>query len=152
MGQDRYRPVIAQHSTSPLVYQPFRRLTHACVPAAPAPAPPAAAPRPMTVQAAPAPDAALLFEHAMKDVTPLEARARERVASPAPATPARAICHPDADALAELHDLVNGTAPFDITSRDDYIEGAAIGFNPRLLRRLRAGEFAYQAHLDLHGM
>ena len=27
-----------------------------------------------------------------------------------------------------------------------------VGLDPRLVRRLRAGEFAYQAHLDLHGM
>jgi len=149
MGQDRYRPVIAQHSTSPLVHQPFRRLPRTVAPrvlAAPTPTPPVVVPPAAVV------DPATLFKHAMQDVTPLAARARDRVAEPAPATPPRPVQHPDAEALAELHDLINGTAPFDITSRDDFIEGAAVGLNPRLLRRLRAGEFAYQAHIDLHGM
>jgi DNA-nicking Smr family endonuclease len=27
-----------------------------------------------------------------------------------------------------------------------------VGLDPRLVRRLRGGEFAYQAHIDLHGM
>jgi len=34
----------------------------------------------------------------------------------------------------------------------EYVEGAVVGLDPRILRRLRHGEFAYQAYLDLHGM
>jgi len=62
------------------------------------------------------------------------------------------VTHPDAEALAALCDLVEGTAPFDISDSDEHVEGAIVGLDPRLLRRLRKGEFAYQAHLDLHGL
>jgi DNA-nicking Smr family endonuclease len=105
-------------------------------------------------QPAPAPPAndTALFLDAVAGVKQLDARSRDRVARPAPAFPNREVTHPDAEALAELCDLVSGTAPFDITDSDEYVEGAMVGLDPRLLRRLRAGEFAYQAHLDLHGM
>ena len=145
MGQDRVRPVVPQQPESGLVHQPFRILNKMTVrEAAPAPVPPAPAPPPA--------DGATLFLDAMADVRPLAARARQRVSGPVPATPQRAVVHPDADVLAELCDLVTGNVPFDIADSDEYIEGTAAGLDPRLLRRLRAGEFAYQAHIDLHGM
>lgn len=142
MGQGRSRSIVARQSEATLVHQPFRGLRRAVKPAVPPSASPPAPPS----------DPAALFWDAVTDVTRLEARARERVACPAPASPAREVVHPDAGALAELTDLVTGSAPFDITDTDEYIEGIAIGADPRLLRRLRGGEFAYQAHLDLHGM
>ena len=146
MGPERPR----QQSESALVHQPFRVLgtlqVQRPIPAAaPATAPPAAPPVPPS-------DAATLFRQAVAGVTPLEASARARVAGPAPASPARAITHPDAEALAELCDIVGGSAPFDISDSDEHLEGAMVGLDPRLLRRLRSGEFAYQDHLDLHGM
>ncbi len=57
----------------------------------------------------------------------------------------------DAEVLASLADLCGGDGPFDISDTDEYIEGLADGIDRRLLRRLRAGEYAVQAHLDLHG-
>src|SRR5690606_39726930 len=53
--------------------------------------------------------------------------------------------------LAELCELVAGTAPFDLAESDEYIEGAVASLDRRLLRRLRRGEYAIQGHLDLHG-
>jgi DNA-nicking Smr family endonuclease len=93
-----------------------------------------------------------LFQAAMSGVAPLDEQRRQRVATPPPATPARPVTHPDAEALAELCDLVAGNAAFDITDSDEYVEGLVAGADPRLVRRLRRGEFAYQAHIDLHGM
>jgi DNA-nicking Smr family endonuclease len=93
-----------------------------------------------------------LFLDAVADVRPLDPGARTRVDGPAPASPPRAVTAPDAEALAQLCDLVTGSVPFDISDSDEYIEGAMVGLDPRLLRRLRNGEFASQAHLDLHGM
>jgi DNA-nicking Smr family endonuclease len=148
MGQDATRQPTLHPAESTLMYRPFQGLGER-VPKGPDSAPPAAAVPP---PATPVPDGAALFLDAVTDVIPLDARARERVASPAPATPGRAVTHPDAEALAALYDLVTGTSPFDISDSDEYIEGATVGLDPRLLRRLRAGEFAYQAHLDLHGM
>lgn len=64
----------------------------------------------------------------------------------------RTIVSEDAEVLAQLYDLVSGQGAFDITETDEYIEGARVGLDPRLVIRLRRGEFAVQAHLDLHGM
>jgi DNA-nicking Smr family endonuclease len=151
MGHDRYRPVIAQQSVSSLVHQPFRKLEKT-VSKASARAPVVTKPTlPLRAPSVPQ-DPEALFQHAMADVQPLPPRARDRVARPVPALPARAPTHPDAEALAELCDLVGGSAPFDISDSDEHVEGAVAGLDPRLLRRLRRGEFAYQAHLDLHGL
>jgi len=85
-------------------------------------------------------------------VRPLSAAQRQRVTPAPPASPERAVTDPDAEALAELSDLVNGGGAFDLADTVEFIEGAANGVDRRLVRRLRGGEFAYQAHLDLHGM
>jgi DNA-nicking Smr family endonuclease len=58
----------------------------------------------------------------------------------------------DAEVLASLADLCGGDGPFDIADSDEYIEGVAEGIDRRLLRRLRAGDYAVQAHVDLHGL
>lgn len=58
----------------------------------------------------------------------------------------------DAEVLARLSDLVSGQGTFDITETEHYVEGMRAGLDPRLLVRLRRGEFAMQAHIDLHGM
>lgn len=134
-----------------LKFQPFRQLKGIRIEK-----PKPATVRPRRVEPAPPPvlveNAESLFHAAVAGVTPLDAHRRQRVAEPPPATPARAVTHPDAEALAELCDLVSGSAPFDISDSDEYVEGLVAGVDPRLVRRLRRGEFAYQAHLDLHGM
>ncbi len=152
MGQERARQANARQSDAALVHRPFSALNRLITPqstVARRVRVNTLAPR---LTSAPPPNDAALFLDAVSGVKPLGARERERVAQPAPALPNRAVTHPDAEALAELCDLVAGTAPFDITDSDEYVEGAMVGLDPRLLRRLRSGEFAYQAHLDLHGM
>ena len=144
MGQERARQANARQSDAALVHRPFSALNRLITP------PSTASRRLRAKPPAPPPNDAALFLDAIAGVKPLGDR--ERVAQPAPALPNRAVTHPDAEALAELCDLVTGTAPFDITDSDEYVEGAMVGLDPRLLRRLRGGEFAYQAHLDLHGM
>ncbi len=119
-------------------------------------APPATLPAKPKPSQAPAPiprppqDDADLFRRAVSGVKALAPDERGRVDQAAPAAPAREITDADADALAELCDLVSGNAPFDITSIDEHVEGAVVGLDPRLLRQLRNGEYAYQAYLDLH--
>jgi DNA-nicking Smr family endonuclease len=135
------------------MHQPFRILRQLRV----TPKKKAAAPDPADAQRTPpkedAPvDETEMFRRAVADVQPLADEQRERVAQVPPASPAREITDADAEALAELYDLVSGTAPFDLSYSDETVEGALVGLDPRLLRRLRAGEFAYQAHVDLHGM
>ncbi|PTL78308.1 Smr/MutS family protein [Vitiosangium sp. GDMCC 1.1324] len=58
----------------------------------------------------------------------------------------------NAEALAELAELVAGQGEFDVSDSTEYIEGAAPGIDARLLRSLRRGDFSIQGRLDLHGM
>lgn len=113
--------------------------------------------KPVAVRPAPvppppvAPDDTQLLQEALRDVRPLTG---PRHAPPAPAEPGltRAIVSEDAEVLAELSDLVAGQGEFDITETEEYVEGARTGLDPRLIIRLRRGEFPVEAHLDLHGM
>jgi len=130
-------------------HQPFRQLgARRPPPAAAAPAP--ALPPPPEPPAAE--DADALFAREMASVRPLPAARRQRVTPPPPAPPERVVTAPDAEALAELSDLVTGAGAFDIADTVEFVEGAVAGLDRRLVRRLRRGEFAYQAHLDLHGL
>jgi DNA-nicking Smr family endonuclease len=91
------------------------------------------------------------FASAMADVTPLR-DARSRIDAPAPALEReRPRINEDAEALATLSDLVAGNGDFDISDSSEYLEGSVLGLDARILRRLRRGEFSYQAMLDLHG-
>lgn len=94
-----------------------------------------------------------LFWQEMADVVPLGKEDRTRVGGIPPAfLTRRPLIDPEAEALAELSDLASGKKGFDITDTDEYIEGAIVGLDPRLVRKLRQGNFPRQAHLDLHGM
>ncbi|MCC6763259.1 MAG: Smr/MutS family protein [Deltaproteobacteria bacterium] len=87
----------------------------------------------------------------MADVRRL--RADGRVDAPAPTTlTTRATIDEDAEAFGALVELVKGTSSFDLSDSTEYVEGAVVGFDARILKRLRRGEFAYQAMIDLHGM
>lgn len=113
-------------------------------------APAAVVTQPPPPASAAAPDEADLFHREMAGVRPLAGDAR---LPPPPPTPTpRAVTDPDAEALAELSDFVAGDGPFDIASSVEFVEGAVAGLDRRLVRRLRAGDFAYQSHVDLHGM
>ncbi len=91
------------------------------------------------------------FARAMADVRRLDVGGR--VDAPPPALGGRrAPSSDEAEALAALSDLVAGTGEFDVSDSVEYVEGAVVGLDPRILRRLRRGEFAYQAYVDLHGM
>jgi DNA-nicking Smr family endonuclease len=96
-------------------------------------------------------DEAASFAAAMADVRPLVVDARVDAPAPAALTMRQPVDE-DAEALAVLSDLVTGNGVFDISDSSEYVEGAVVGLDPRILRRLRRGEFAYQAILDLHGM
>ncbi|MCP3101255.1 Smr/MutS family protein [Myxococcus sp. K15C18031901] len=58
----------------------------------------------------------------------------------------------NAEALAQLSELVAGSGDFDISGTDEFLEGASPGIDRNLLRSLRRGDFSVQARLDLHGM
>jgi DNA-nicking Smr family endonuclease len=96
-------------------------------------------------------DDAASFARAMADVRRLESD--RRIDAPPPALDVRrAPVSEDAEALAALSEFVAGSGEFDVSDSTEYVEGAVVGLDPRVLRRLRRGEFAYQAWVDLHGM
>jgi DNA-nicking Smr family endonuclease len=110
--------------------------------------PPAHQDRPAaTLAQAPPDDEAALLE-AYRGVRPLEGGGRV----PVKPEVGRAVVSEDSEVLAALYDLVSGQGGFDLTETDEYVEGARVGIDPRLVTRLRRGEFPMQAHLDLHGM
>jgi DNA-nicking Smr family endonuclease len=128
--------------------QPFRQLA----PRTPPPPKPRVAPVAPPLPEPPVMHDGELFRREVVDVRPLSAAQRQRVTPPPPAPPERAVTDPDAEALAELSDLVTGAGAFDIADTVEFVEGAVPGLDRRLVRRLRSGDFAYQAHLDLHGL
>ena len=81
----------------------------------------------------------------------LAPEAHRRVDGPPPAS-LRPPVSEEAEAFAALSDLVKGNAGFDVTETREYVEGMVVGLDPRLVRRLRRGDFAWQDHIDLHGM
>lgn len=58
----------------------------------------------------------------------------------------------EAESLARLAELVSGEGEFDLADSDEFIEGAVQGLDRGVLRKLKAGDFAVRAHLDLHGL
>jgi DNA-nicking Smr family endonuclease len=90
-----------------------------------------------------------LLRQALDGVRPI-ANGPERIAAQPPIV--RNIVSEDAEVLAELSDLVSGHGTFELTETDEYLEGARVGMDPRLVSRLRRGDFSIQAHIDLHGM
>ena len=129
---------------------PFDKLAKVKLPAPPKPAPPKPAAPPAPIARAEAD----VFADEMRGVAPLEADPRGRViggAAPPPSAPRRRV-DDESEAYAALADLVEGHGTFDISATDEYIEGLGPGIDKRLLRKLRAGDYAVQAHLDLHGL
>ena len=130
---------------------PFRGLRGRLRPPEPAtPIPPAPAKGPAT-PVAPADDETL-FTLAMEGVARFDPRSRARIDGPTPAPEPRPPISEDAEAMAALSDLANGDAPFHVSDTREYVEGYVVGLDPRLVRRLRRGDFSWQTHLDLHGM
>lgn len=114
------------------------------------PAPPP--PPPPKPKAPPPPDDADLFSSAMAGVRPMSRDTHARVEGPGPANGKPGPPSEEAEALAVLSDLVTGVAHFDVADTREYVEGIVVGLDPRLVRRLRKGDFAWQRFVDLHGL
>ncbi len=100
------------------------------------------------------PDDKDLFTLAMKGVAPMD----NDLVAPEPADPKKTVGsirenlkRQDQEVIDILHGLVSGTTRFDITCTGEYLEGHAVPVDPNTMRKLKAGEFTIQAHLDLHG-
>jgi DNA-nicking Smr family endonuclease len=93
-----------------------------------------------------------LWALAVEGAAPLADRSTRIKPDPQPITVAAEPLDPELAAYDELRAIVYGAAPFDISDSDEFIEGATRGLDRHVLRRLRRGEFAVQAHVDLHGL
>lgn len=96
-------------------------------------------------------EAAFLKE--MADVTPLIDKKPARVppASPSRGAP-RFLAQEELEVYNYLVDLVGGEGPFELSFSDEFIDGAIVGLSPKVLKKLRNGDFSYQEYLDLHGL
>ncbi len=116
------------------------------------PAAPAPPPRVAQKKEAPLSDEARLFLEAVGAVEPVKV-SPTRVGPPPPRSVNDVrIPTEEAESLAALAELVSATGEFELADSDEFIEGAVQGFDERVMRKLRAGDFSTQARVDLHGL
>ncbi len=93
------------------------------------------------------------FRDAMADVTPFTENRKKTIRFPGTnIMPTHPAPDDEQEAMAHLYDLVNGSIDLDITFSDEYMEGSVKGFNRKLMKRLKKGEFPVQDYIDLHGL
>jgi DNA-nicking Smr family endonuclease len=97
-------------------------------------------------------DEALMFLEAVGEVAKVKSKATRVSPNEPPNINDVRIANDDAESLAQLAELVSGEGPFDLADSDEFVEGSVQGLDPRVMQRLRKGEFAFRAHLDLHGL
>lgn len=118
----------------------------AAPPKSPAPAPKAAAPAPKPKES----DDRELF---LQSVGPVKKLAdRDRVAPAKPAPPSVPLYDEDAEALAKLAAMLDGAEPLGHGLSDEHDEWIADDVDSGILKKLVDGEYAWQEHVDLHGM
>jgi DNA-nicking Smr family endonuclease len=91
-----------------------------------------------------------LFIEAMEDVTPLikDNHSEKLLPVTLPCTPH---CDSTAEVLSDLSNLVNRGEGLILSDTPEYVEGTGYNVSPRIAKRLHRGDFAIDAHLDLHG-
>jgi len=92
-----------------------------------------------------------LFLEAMADVRPMTGPYRI-VGSPPIKPPEPIPDDPDTTAITKLKNLVNHGKGFVVAQTPEYIEGTGHRVPPVALERLHRGDYAIQAHIDLHGL
>lgn len=90
------------------------------------------------------------FRSAMEDVKPIPRFKSDVVPTEIARTPKE--IDEDAEAFAQLAELVATGEGFDLSDTDQFVEGIAQGMDKGLLQKLKRGDFSVQAHLDLHGL
>jgi DNA-nicking Smr family endonuclease len=90
------------------------------------------------------------FETAMRGVKPLGGSGRQIPAEvQEPPLPSRSGAEPE---MQVLRDLVDGKIEFSVDQTDEYLQAHVLGMDSRIFRKLKAGAYSIEAHLDLHGM
>jgi len=93
----------------------------------------------------------VMFNDAMADVKRIS-RSNCPAGPMAAAKPPPREADLDGATVRQLEDLVNNGTGFVVALTPEYIEGRDYRVNPAIARRLHRGEFAIQAHIDLHGL
>ena len=99
-------------------------------------------------------DDAALFLDAVQGAAPVSGKGRE-VAVPVisgsmgGSAPMHAL---GSDPAKGLREVLEGKVEFALHHTDEYVEGFAVGVDPLVLARLRAGQYSPEKHLDLHGL
>ena len=96
-------------------------------------------------------DGCLLFQQAMEGVTPLKASSHGQYAGPAHGK-SRSTGPSVDDAEQALHDLVRTGSGFVVALTSEYISGTGYGVPRQIVDQLHRGDYAIQAHINLHGL
>jgi DNA-nicking Smr family endonuclease len=94
-----------------------------------------------------------LFQSAMKDVIPLKDD-KNKIITPfvkEETLPERSL-KPHKKAGEDFSNLVKESSAWDVSFSDEYMEGAISGVGPKIMKRLKRGEFSVQDYVDLHGL
>ncbi len=131
--------------SKPFANRPFDKLKKQLSNAA------AASPPPTPTHPRPATDDDL-FSDAMRDVQEIrEFRVLPCAKAPRHAHPVGKPSDPDADALAILIQIAEGSHPINLSDTQEYVEWTNPGIREGLTGELHTGRFSVQAMLDLHG-
>lgn len=94
-----------------------------------------------------------LFQRAMEGITPLEDNRTKIMRRPVnKGSSPDELPDPSIRAREYLSNLVREPAAWDISFSDEYMEGAVSGVGPKVMKRLKRGEFSIQDYIDLHGL
>ena len=96
-------------------------------------------------------DEAALFKQAMADVQPL-ANGHRFYAGTARKPTSEVNSTEDAESLLRLKRLVSNGEGFVVADTPEYVAGADSKVGHLIIKRLHRGDFAIQAHVDLHGL
>jgi DNA-nicking Smr family endonuclease len=94
-----------------------------------------------------------LFQSAMKDVIPLKDDKIKIIPGfKDKETLSEWSLKPHKTAEEDFSNLVKEPGAWDVSFSDEYMEGAVSGVGPKIMKRLKRGEFSVQDYIDLHGL
>jgi DNA-nicking Smr family endonuclease len=111
---------------------------------------PVRAPPPSKKRTADDDDAAMFLE-AVGGVAPVKVKP-QRVDPTAPPAPVIDRVLEEAESLTRLAELITPEDVFELDEDGERVEGHVRGFDERVVKRLRAGQFKVDASVDLHGL
>lgn len=94
-----------------------------------------------------------LFQSAMKDVIPLKNDKNNTITTFEKEEKLSGwFLKPDKKPGENFSNLMKESSAWDVSFSDEYMEGAVSGVGPKIMKRLKRGEFSVQDYIDLHGL